>query len=226
MSELVAGLGDHAGNAAVYFPRLRAGDPLAGNALRDVAPCGAVAGVYDRTDITRGVWSAPAGAEARLVGVVGPVLDLPEVEVARLNMVGLNCLRSVPRAGTVVWGARAASAATAESEWKYVPVRRLSLFRERSIDRGTQWVVFEPNAERLWTQVRNDVEQFLLDLFRLGAFAGSTPREAYFVKCDQTTMTQDDIDNGRLIIVVGIAPSAPAEFVLFRIGKMTAEAKG
>jgi phage tail sheath protein FI len=226
MRELAQAIGDRAAaNAAVYFPRLRSADPLAGNALCELAPCGAVAGVFARTDAARGVWKAPAGTGARLTGAVGPALDLSDVELARLNTASLNCLRSVPRAGTVVWGARTMSGvADTASEWKFVPVRRLALYLERSIDRGTDWVVFEPNGETLWAQVRGTVESFLFHLFRTGAFAGSKTEEAFFVKCDRTTMTQDDVDDGRLILEIGFAPMKPAEFVVFRIGKKTAEA--
>src|SRR5262249_27606031 len=148
-----------AGHAAVYFPRVRAADPLAGNALREFAPCGAVAGVFARIDASRGVWKSPAGPDARLVGVVGPTVDLSDVDLARLNAVGVNAIRVLPRAGTVVWGARVAdSVLVGGSEWKYVPVRRLGLFLEESIERGTQWAVFESNGEKLWARVRLDAE--------------------------------------------------------------------
>lgn len=195
-------------NAAVYVPRLR----LAG--VSETAASGAVAGVFARTDRNRGVWKAPAGSGADVRGVVDVTQALSEEDASRLAAAGVNVVRRLAT-GLVVWGAR--TLAVEEPDWKYVNVRRLALFLERSIDEGTQWAVFEPNGERLWSEVRRRVEAFLLTLFRQGAFEGTRSEDAYFVRCDRTTMTQDDIDNGRLVILVGFAPVRPAEFIVFRI---------
>ncbi len=184
-------------NAAVYFPRLRMPDPLSENRLADFAPCGAVAGIMARTDVQRGVWKAPAGLAASLSGVQGLTYTMTDRQNGVLNPVGLNCLRTFPVAGHLVWGARTlAGADLLASEWKYVPVRRLALFLEESLFRGTQWVVFEPNDEPLWAQIRLNIGAFMQDLFRQGAFQGSSPRDAYFVKCDRETTTQSDINRG------------------------------
>jgi hypothetical protein len=205
--DLPEGLGTH---AAAYFP------PFAGrNGSRPCAP--AVAGVYARADRTRGVWKAPAGGEAKLHRPLSR--HLTDSQTDELTQRHVNALRDFPGIGAVVWGARTASD---DPEWKYVPVRRLFLFMERSIERGLQWVVFEPNGEPAWAQVRLSVGAFLDNLWRQGAFAGSTTRESYFVRCDRTTMTQNDIDSGRLIVLIGVAPIKPAEFVIFRIQLLTA----
>jgi Bacteriophage tail sheath protein len=197
-------------NAAVYFPPLKAGDP----------PSGAVAGMYARVDRERNVWNAPAGEKALLRGEVAPAFDLSEDESLRLNSAAVNPIRRFPEKGVLVWGARTIQGAeTSNSEWKYVPVRRLGLYVEHSIERGTQWADFEPNNESTWTKLRQQIAVFLIGLFRLGAFAGRTPDESYFVRCGSDTMTQDDIDNGRLTMEIGIAPQRPAEFVIFRIGQ-------
>jgi phage tail sheath protein FI len=203
-------------NAAVYAPGVQVDDPANPGQLRDVPPSGAVAGVIARTDIERGVWATPAGLTAGAVqGVRGVTATLTESDSERLNTAGICALRNVPGRGLRVWGARTLAAAEAP-EWKYVSVRRLFLFVEESLGRGTQWAVFEPNDERLWQTIRTSIENFLLDLFQSGALVGRTPQDAYFVRCDRMTMTQDDIDNGRLVCVVGIAPVRPAEFVEFR----------
>jgi len=203
-------------NAAAYLPRLLVdGDP----SPRLFAGSGAVAGVIVRTDLARGIWKAPAGREASIVGARGLASQPDSREIARLTALGINALRSLPTHATVVWGARTlAGADGGGSEWKYVNVRRLALMIERSVDAGTQWAVSEPNAEPLWAAVRQSVSAFLHGLFRDGAFQGATPRDAYFVKCDRTTMTQADVDSGRLIGEIGIAPVKPAEFVILRFG--------
>ena len=204
---LAAGLGT---NAAAYFP------PFTGrNGSRPCAP--AVAGVYALTDRTRGVWKAPAGGEAKLHRPLSH--DLTDSQADELAQRHVNALRTFPGIGAVVWGARTA---TDDPEWKYVPVRRLFLFLERSIERGLQWVALEPNTEPTWSQVRLSVSTFLHNLWRQGALAGRTPDESYFVRCDQTTMTQNDIDSGRLIVYLGVAPIKPAEFITFRIQVLTA----
>lgn len=203
-------------NAAAYLPRLLVdGDP----APRPFASSGAVAGVIVRTDLTRGVWKAPAGREASIAGTRGLASQPDSAEIERLTALGINALRSLPTHETVVWGARTLAGADGSgSEWKYVNVRRLALMIERSVDAGTRWATFEPNAEPLWARLRQSVGAFLHELFRDGALQGGTPREAYFVNCGATTMTQADLDAGRLIGEIGIAPVKPAEFVILRFG--------
>jgi len=215
---------DDAKNAAAYFPRLRAPDPLSENRLASFAPCGAVAGIMARTDVQRGVWKAPAGLAASFSGVQGFTYSMTDAQNGRLNPLGLNCLRSFPVAGHLIWGARTlAGADLLASEWKYVPVRRFTLFLEESLFRGTQWVVFEPNDEPLWAQIRLNLGAFMQNLFRQGAFQGTSPREAYFVKCDRETTTQNDIDRGVVNIVVGFAPLKPAEFVVLQIQQIAGQ---
>jgi phage tail sheath protein FI len=214
-------------NAAVYFPRVRLPDPLRDGEIAAFPPAGAVAGVIARTDAARGVWKAPAGLEATLSGVDALDVPLTDLEIGRLNPLGVNCLRSAPGAGHVVWGARTREGSDRlASEWKYLPVRRTALFLEESLYRGTQWVVFEPNDAHLWAQIRLNVGTFMNTLFRQGAFAGTTPREAYFVKCDAETTTQDDVNLGIVNIVVGFAPLKPAEFVVIKIQQIAGQAGG
>lgn len=218
---LATDIGINSSNAALYFPRLRQPNPLRDNQLEDFAPCGAVAGVYARIDATRGVWKAPAGQEANLAGGSMPSLSITSQEDDKLNRLAINCLRPFPAKGVLVWGARTrAGEDRLASEWKYVPVRRTALFLEESLSRGLQWVVLEPNDEPLWAQIRLSVSTFMQDLFRRGAFQGMTPREAYFVKCDSETTTQNDIDSGFINIFVGFAPMKPAEFVIIRLQQM------
>ena len=213
-----AGLtGRPARNGAVYYPRLLQTDPLDGTP-RPIAPSGAVAGVYARTDAARGVWKAPAGTAAGLVDVVGPSVALTDADSGALNPLGINALRAFPGSGTVVWGSRTlAGADVLADEYKYVPVRRLALFIEESLLRGTQWAVFEPNGEPLWAELRVAVDGFLHSLFRQGAFQGTTAREAYFVTCDRSTMTQADVAAGVVTVLVGFAPLKPAEFLVLRL---------
>jgi phage tail sheath protein FI len=214
--------GEDGTNAALYFPWVNAPD-----APRPIPPCGFVAGVYARTDANRGVWKAAAGREASLAGATGVTVPLDDRESGVLNQHAINCIRSFPQAGTVVWGARTLRGSNVfASEWKYIPVRRLALFIEESLYRGTQWAVFEPNEEPLWARIRLDVNAFLHQLFRNGAFQGNTPREAYFVRCDSSTTTQADIDRGVVNIVVGFAPLKPAEFVVIRIEQMARQQEG
>jgi phage tail sheath protein FI len=213
-----SGLAVKGANSASYFPRVRIPDPLDDFNLRTFAPSGAVAGLYARTDAERGVWKAPAGTEATLRGVRGLTYKLSDMENGLLNPLGLNGIRALPVYGTLSWGARTLVGADAQaSQWKYVPVRRLALMIEESLFRGTQWVVFEPNDEPLWGQIRLNLRAFMHDLFRQGAFQGKTPAEAYLVKCDKETTTQSDIDRGIVNIVVGFAPLKPAEFVIIKI---------
>ena len=219
-----SGVGSVSKNAALYFPRLRQPNPLRENRIEESVPCGAVAGIMARTDTQRGVWKAPAGIEATLRGVPELSVRLTDPENGELNPLGVNCLRSFPIIGRIVWGSRTLRGADIlADEYKYVPVRRLALFIEESLFRGTQWVVFEPNDEPLWAQIRLNVGAFMNTLFRQGAFQGTTPREAYFVKCDKETTTQNDIDRGIVNIVVGFAPLKPAEFVIIKLQQIAGD---
>ncbi|MGE5139742.1 MAG: phage tail sheath C-terminal domain-containing protein, partial [Rudaea sp.] len=211
-------------NAAVFFPRVYEQNPLRENRVEPFVPSGAVAGVMARTDLQRGVWKAAAGLEAGLRGVIGPTIPLTDAENGQLNPLGINCLRTLPAAGNVVWGARTmVGDDRLASQWKYVPVRRTALFIEESLYRGTQWAVFEPNDEPLWSQLRLNIGVFMHDLFRQGAFQGQSPQEAYFVKCDATTTTQVDRDRGIVSVIVGFAPLKPAEFVILHIQQIAGQ---
>ena len=208
----------YADNAALYFPRLLKRDRLRGGQVDVFPPCGAVAGVMARTDVNRGVFKAPAGLAATLSNTDGLTVKMTDDENGLLNPLGVNCLRSFPNIGRVVWGARTLKGSDQLSDdYKYVSVRRLALFIEESLFRGTQWVVFEGNDEPLWAQIRLSVGSFMQRLFKQGAFQGSSPKEAFFVKCDSSTTTQDDINRGIVNIVVGFAPLQPAEFVIISI---------
>ena len=210
--------------AAIYGPWIKIGDPLNNGKLRKVAPSGSMAGLYARTDTDRGVWKAPAGTEANIVGAQALDYVLTDAENGSLNPLGFNCIRLFPVYGVVSWGARTLKGSNdAASEYKYVPVRRLALYLEESLYRGTKWVVFEPNDEPLWSQIRLNIGAFMQNLFRQGAFQGKTPREAYFVKCDRETTTQNDINLGIVNIVVGFAPLKPAEFVIIQIQQMAGQ---
>jgi hypothetical protein len=199
--------------AAFYYPWIYVIDPEAG-LLRLIPPGGHVAGIYARSDIERGVHKAPANEVVR--GAADLEFQITKGEQDILNPRGVNVIRAFPGRGIRVWGARTLSSDTL---WKYINVRRLFLYVEESIEEGTQWVVFEPNNEKLWARVRATITEFLTRVWRDGALMGTKPEEAFFVKCDRTTMTQDDIDNGRLICIIGIAPVKPAEFVIFRIAQ-------
>src|SRR6185369_12714055 len=191
---------------------------------RNIEPSGVVAGIMARTDATRGVWKAPAGIDA-VVGGVRLAVPVTGADSGARNPLGINAFRSLPVIGNVVWGARTLFGAdTRASEWKYVSVRRTALYLEQSLDAGLKWVVFEPNDEPLWSQIRLNVGAFMQDLFRKGAFQGTTPREAYFVRCDKTTTTQPDIDRGVVNILVGFAPLKPAEFVVIQIQQLAGQA--
>jgi hypothetical protein len=211
-------------NAALYFPRVQIPDPLNEFRLRSVGASGTMAGLYARTDSNRGVWKAPAGLEAALNNVQQLDYTLSDPENGTLNPLAINCLRNFPVYGNVSWGARTLFGSNQRaSEWKYIPVRRLALFLEESLYRGTQWVVFEPNDEPLWAQIRLNIGAFMQNLFRQGAFQGKTPREAYLVKCDSETTTQNDINRGIVNIVVGFAPLKPAEFVIIKIQQLAGQ---
>jgi uncharacterized protein len=209
--------GKDAINAAFYFPWVLAPDPLQENRPREFPPCGFVAGLYAQTDASRGVWKAPAGTDASLTGVIGVKSQLTNQENGILNPKAINCIRNLPVYGTVIWGARTLRGNNEiGSEWKYIPVRRTALFIEESLYRATQWVVFEPNDEPLWAQIRLNIGAFMNNLFRQGAFQGRTPQDAYFVKCSSETTTQNDINLGVVNIIVGFAPLKPAEFVVLK----------
>jgi phage tail sheath protein FI len=219
-----SGLTVHDSYGAAYFPRVRVPDPLNSFQLRTFAPCGVVAGLYARTDSSRGVWKAPAGVDASLIDVQSLVYKLNDAENGSINPLGLNCFRTFPIYGSISWGARTLVGSDAEgSQWKYVPVRRLALYLEESLFRGTQWVVFEPNDEPLWAQIRLNLTSFMQGLFRQGAFQGATPKDAYLVKCDKETTTQDDINRGVVNILIGFAPLKPAEFVFIQIQQLAGQ---
>jgi uncharacterized protein len=202
--------------AGYYAPWLTTVDLTTGKTLF-VPPSGHVLGICARVDNERGVHKAPANETVR--GILDVELPFTDGEQDVLNPVGVNLIREFEGRGIRVWGARTLSS---DAEWKYVNVRRLFIFLEHSIDNGTQWVVFEPNNEALWARVKATIESFLFGVWKTGALMGTKPEEAFFVRCDRTTMTQDDIDNGRLVCLIGVAPTYPAEFVIFRIGQFTA----
>ena len=212
-------------NGALYFPYLKTIDPITGR-VREQPPSGYLAGIYARTDMRRGVWKAPAGLEASLLNTTGVVETgrMTDMRQGTVNDKGVNVLRSFPGSGTVVWGARTVGTSSALEQWRYVPVRRTALFIEQTLLRNLDWVVFEPNDEPLWTAIRISVENFMLSLFRQQAFQGSTPSEAFQVQCDKTTTTQQDIDLGRVNIVVGFRPLKPAEFVIIKIAQLAGQA--
>jgi Bacteriophage tail sheath protein len=205
-------------SSALYFPRLIIADPLAGYGNRAVAPSGTMAGIYARTDASGGVWKAPAGAEATLAGVVDLACKLSDADNDVLNPLAINCLRNFAVYGPIAWGARTLKGADAMADdYKYIPVRRLALYIEASVLRGTQWVVFEPNGEPLWAQLRLAVGSFLQGLYRQGAFFGATAAEAYFTTCDATNNPPDTINQGFVNITIGFAPERSAEFVVIQI---------
>jgi len=187
--------------------------PVAGH------PGGHVTGVLVANDVQRGI--VKAAANQPIAGIVGLARKITATQQAALNLRGINILRSFAGRGFRVWGARTTSS---DPVWKYINVRRYLIYLEHSIEQGLQWVVFEPNGEQLWANVRNTIENFLQNEWLSGALLGDSPNKAYFVRCDRTTMTQDDVDNGRLVCLIGVAPMKPAEFVIFRIGQWTADA--
>jgi phage tail sheath protein FI len=205
--------------AAIYYPWVTVLDPIT-RAELDLPPSGFVSGIYARNDIQRAVWKAPANEVVSLAIGFEQLLNKAQQEV--LNPEGINCFRFFEGRGFRLWGARTISS---DPEWKYVNLRRYFAYLEHSIDKGTQWAVFEPNGERLWANVRRTVQDFLLNEWQSGALLGDKPEQSFFVKCDRSTMTQNDLDNGRLICLIGVAPLYPAEFVIFRIGQWTADRK-
>jgi phage tail sheath protein FI/protein-S-isoprenylcysteine O-methyltransferase Ste14 len=209
--------------AAIYHPWVTVNNPVAVSddpqtPQLQLPPSGLVCGIFARIDATRGVWKAPANEP--LVGALGLEVHIDDREQELLNAQGVNCIRPLADRGILLWGARTTSS---DPEWKYVNVRRYLMYLEQSIDEGLQWVVFEPNDERLWSDAQRTVSDFLLDNWRRGALMGSKAEHALFVRCDRSTMTQGDLDDGRLVIVVGVAPLMPSEFVIFRIGQWTAD---
>lgn len=208
-------------NSAYYFPWVSAPDPLAGNRPSLFPPSGFIAGIYAATDASRGVWKAPAGIDAGLSGISGLQYTLSDSQNGTLNPLAVNCLRTFPVYGTVVWGARTLDGSDAVgSQWQYVPIRRFALFLESSLYQGTQWAVFEPNDDTLWGQLRLNIGAFMQGLFQQGAFQGTTPQQAYFVKCDSENNPQASIDQGIVNVLVGFAPLYPAEFVVIQIQQM------
>jgi len=205
--------------AALYYPWVRVLDPVT-RAEINLPPSGFVAGIYSRNDTNRAVYKAPANEVVNLAIGFETLINKSQQEV--LNPEGINCFRYFEGRGFRLWGARTVSN---DPEWKYVNLRRYFAYLEHSIDKGTQWAVFEPNGEMLWANVRRTIEDFMLNEWQSGALLGDKPDKAYFVRCDRSTMTQNDLDNGRLICLVGLAPLRPAEFVIFRIGQWTADRK-
>lgn len=202
-------------HAAIYYPRLIIPDPLHPNSPHEIGSSGAVAGIYANTDSTRGVWKAPAGTNAIIPGAT-PAFPLNDLAAEQLTSVAINPIRTFPAYGTIVWGARTTAGAN-DLDYQYVNVRRLTAYIEQSIAAGLQWVVFQPNNPTLWASIRLVASNFLNRLWQQGALMGSQPQQAYFVKCDATTMTEIDILNGRVNILIGFAPIKPAEFVLITI---------
>jgi uncharacterized protein len=213
------------GYGALYFPGIAIRDPLSGERV-EVYPSGHMAGIWARSDATRGVHKAPANEVVR--GAVDVTQRVTRQEQGVLNALGVNCIRYFPREGILVWGARTLDAAA--SEWRYLNVRRLFNMIEESIAEATRWIVFEPNDRQLWKSIKRDIGAFLTRVWRDGALMGRTPQEAFFVKCDEETNPPEEIDAGRVIAIVGIAPVKPAEFVIFRIsqhaGGVEIEAEG
>jgi phage tail sheath protein FI len=204
-------------HAALYYPWVRVLDPIGGAELL-LPPSGFVAGIYARNDTERGVWKAPANEV--VTGAIGFATTLGKGQQEVLNPEGVNCFRFFEGRGYRLWGARTISS---DPEWKYVNLRRYFAYLEHSIDRGTQWAVFEPNGDRLWANVRRTISDFLFNEWQSGALLGEKPEKAFFVRCDRSTMTPSDIDNGRLVCQIGVAALRPAEFVIFRIGQWTAD---
>jgi phage tail sheath protein FI len=220
-------------NSAIYFPYLTSNDPITGVANNpitglpyEIPPSGTVAGIFARTDQNRGVWKAPAGLETTLLNVSDVVErgQMTDLRQGVLNNDAINAIRKFPGIGLVVFGARTSVAQnTSFQQWKYVPVRRMALFIEQTLYANLGWVIFEPNDDPLWTAIRTSIEAFMLGLFNQQAFQGTTPSQAFQVKCDAQTTTQADIDNGIVNIVVAFAPLKPAEFVIIKITQLAGQ---
>ena len=218
-----AGISPKNSYGAVYIPWLLGPDPTGvSSANIPIPPSGYVAGIYAKTDANRGVWKAPAGIETALAGASGLVANLTDAQHGDLNQApyNVNVIRQFKNAGRVIWGARTISS---DAEYRYIPVRRMAIMLRVSLYRGTQWVVFEPNDEPLWAQIRLNIGAFMHGLFRQGAFQGASPKEAYLVKCDAETTTQNDINQGIVNIIVGFAPLKPAEFVMIKIQQLAGQ---
>lgn len=213
-------------NGAIYFPYIQSNDPTSG-AQVNLPPSGTVAGIFAREDTNRGVWKAPAGLETTILNTTGVVSSgvMTDSRQGVLNNDGINCLRTFPGVGTVVFGARTLvyTNISLQTQWGYVPVRRMALFIEQTLKAALVWAVFEPNDTPLWTALRVSVEAFMMSLFNQGAFAGSTPSQAFQVVCDSTTTTPDDVNLGRVNIIVGFAPLKPAEFVIVKITQLAGQ---
>ncbi len=216
--QFIQGLPTVSKNAAMFYPWVRVTDPtgVGKNPTRFVAPSGHMAGVFARTDINRGVWKAPAGVDATITDALGLQANLVDADQDILNPVNLNCLRQFPGAGIVSWGSRTLSP---DPEWRYVPVRRTALFLEQSLLQGLRWAVFEPNDDQLWDRIRTNIQAFMLSLFRQGAFQGTSPDQAFLVKCDRSTNPQELVDEGIVTAQVSFAPLKPAEFVVIQVSQ-------
>jgi phage tail sheath protein FI len=213
-------------NAALYFPYLASPDPVSGKSI-NLPPSGFVAGIFARTDQNRGVWKAPAGLETTINNTTGVVAGnvITDGQAGVLNTNAIDAIRTFPGQGTVVFGARTSVATnTSFQQWWYVPVRRMALFIEQTLHANLGWAVFEPNDVPLWNAMKASIEGFMLSLFRQGAFQGTTPSQAFLVKCDASTTTQTDIDNGVVNVLVGFAPLKPAEFVILQITQLAGQA--
>ena len=216
----VEGLPARSKNAAMFYPWIEVPDPVGvgRNPKRFVPPSGHMAGIFASTDRTRGVWKSPAGIEATVSGAIDLQDHLVDADQDLLNPVGLNCIRQFNGTGIVAWGSRTLSS---DPEWRYVAVRRTALFLMESLQRGMQWAVFEPNDQDLWDRIRVNITAFMMSLFRQGAFQGSTPEEAFLVKCDRETNPQDLVDQGVVTAQVAFAPLKPAEFVVIQLSQKT-----
>jgi phage tail sheath protein FI len=205
-------------HAAIYFPNIRVDDPLEPGSIRSHPPSGAIAGLFARNDSRTGVWEAPAGTDAVIAGAYGPSVVLSDAQHGQLNPIGVNVIRKFPVYGTVNFGSRTVNGLdVASSDYKYVPVRRTANHIERSVSEGLRWAVHKPNGEQLWSQIRLAANSFMQGLFRQGAFKGTSAREAYFVACDSSTTTADDIAQGVVNVAIGFAPLRPAEFVVITL---------
>jgi len=203
-------------NAAIYFPRVKIKEKS------DFVPCGIIAGIIARTDSSKGVWKAPAGTNAVISGIEDLMVHLSDDEIGVLNMDAINCLKQFPVMGFIVWGARTMKGTDIlASEWKYLAVKRTALFIEESLYRGLKWTVFQYNGAPLWSSISSNVNSFMNNLFRQGMFSAPSSDKAYFVKCDNTTTTQSDIDKGIVNVIVGFAPLKPAEFIIIKIQLFT-----